>query len=165
MHGQNLSDMKYDRLNLHLLADVLLQPNIDFKIITGHNKIWIYTNTIKLIDQIATLYFIVGPTYKQVFINRPRDTIRLKNSAYHQRTYFKSCTMTSTEKNNIIDFFTTHADNIRLSPRLKSFINHTNSHNYILDYFFVDYIDDYWLTLLMLKFPNIVRKTLKIVTA
>jgi len=153
------------RNNLHELADVLLQSKFNYKIVTSYDTVWIYTNDIALICNIKRLEFILQPTLSQAIINRPKNTIKLKNPVHKRRSYFKFCTLTLTEKDNIIDFFATHADNIRTSAGLNGFIESLPVHLCLYDHYFVDYTDDYWLTMLMLKFPKLIRKTLEIIPA
>jgi hypothetical protein len=148
--------------NLHLVAQALLTTPIDFKLVVGGNRAWVYTNDCDLFDQLDDLPILQHKTYTQAQIDRPRDSIRLKHSKYKFRTYFRFVKLTATEKNTLSAFLTSQESYAKLSPSLKLWIQ--NPFNRVQDYFFVDYATDSWLTMLNLVRPGLVRKTLHIIT-
>ena len=146
--------------NLHLFCDFLLGAQAEYKNVISGNWVTIYTNDLKLLNQIANIDYIDRLDYKKVLVNRPRDTIVLKNSLYTTRGYFRGARITAQERAILCNFLTAQKEHIRLSPGLKSWVK--SGYNTIFDYFFIDYTDDQWLTMLSLVRPGLVRKTVKI---
>jgi hypothetical protein len=122
----------------------------------------IYTNDSALLDQVDALDYIDGKNYSRVNVNRPRDTIILKNSVHTKRSYFREFAITKHEKDIITNFLTNQQDYIKISPGLRDWMERGRLHNYVFDYFFIDYSDDQWLTMLSLVHPGLIRKTVKI---
>ena len=148
--------------NLHSVARVLLTTAINFKLVVGGNRAWVYTNDCVLFDQLDDLPVLQHKTYTQAQIDRPRDSIRLKHGNYKFRTYFRFVKLTATEKNTLSAFLINQKSQAKLSPSLKKWIQ--DPFNRLQDYFFVDYTTDSWLTMLNLVRPGLVRKTLHIIT-
>jgi hypothetical protein len=97
--------------------------------------------------------------YTQSVVVRARNTITLKNPQHRYRSYFKSVKLTAEEKNQINAFLT--QQEVRVSPALKSWI--ATPFIRAQDHFFVDYDSEYWLTMLSLVRPGLIRKTVQIV--
>ena len=148
---------------LHRVCDFLLAITDEYKLVFNYNHwLTIYTNSLTIIDQVDALDFIASKTYSQVNVNRPRNTILLKNSKHTKRSYFREFAITSDEKARLTNFFESQQDYIRISPGLKNWMNRGYRYNYVYDYFFVDYSEDLWLTMLNLVRPGIIRKTVEI---
>jgi hypothetical protein len=149
--------------NLHTLAETLLTTDKDFKLIVSVNQAWVYVNDTALFDCLDQLPILQYKTYAQVQVNRPANTVKLKNSNYSFRSYFKSSKLTALQKNQLVDFLTNQQTQVRLSPSLKTWIN--QPFNRVQDYFFIDYKTVSWITMLALVHPGLVRKTLQIIPA
>ena len=148
---------------LHDICDFLLALTDEYKLVFNYNHwLTIYTNSLTIINQVNALDFIANKTYSQVNVNRPRDTILLKNSKHTKRSYFREFAINSNEKEILTNFFESQQDYIRISPGLKNWMNRGYRYNYVYDYFFVDYSEDLWLTMLNLVRPGIIRKTVEI---
>lgn len=147
--------------NLHELTDLLLNSGVEFKLITSVSTAWLYTNNLKLINQVDQLSFIQSKTYSQAQVTRPKDTIRLKNPKYQHRAYFGSHKLTLEEKQNLANFFRNQQDYVRISPSLETFFK--LSFHRTQDYFFFDYSEDSWTLMLSLIRPGLIRKTLDII--
>ena len=148
---------------LHQVCDFLLSVTDEYKLVFYYNHwLTIYTNSLELLDQVDALAYINIKNYSQVNVNRPRDTILLKNSVHTKRSYFRERTMTHHEKSTLTNFLTNQQDYMKLSPGLRSWMNKSLTHNYVSDYYFIDYSDDQWLTMLSLVHPGLIRKTVKI---
>jgi hypothetical protein len=148
--------------NLHKVAEILLTTPVDFKLVVSVNQAWVYVNNLDLIDQLDNLPVLQHKIYNQVQINRPRDTLRLRNSNYKFRTFFRLIKLTTEEKRTLAMFLNNQQRHVKLSPSLKKWI--LNPFNRLQDYFFVDYTASSWLTMLSLVHPGLVRKTLHIIT-
>lgn len=149
--------------NLHDFADQLITATVPFKLVTSVDQAWVYTNDVELIE---TLYDNHNLKYKQLseaVINRPKNSIKLVNSPYTHRSYFRVARLTATEKDNIVNFFVNHLDHIRVSPALTTWCDSVMTRTQ--DYFFVDHTGDSWLLLLALIRPGLIRKTVDIIPA
>ena len=151
---------------LHEVCDFLLSIPSPYKLVFYYNHwLTIYTNDLELLQQVDALDYIDIKNHSQVNVNRPRDTIILKNSVHTKRSYFREFAITNHEKDIITNFLTNQRDYIKISPGLRDWMKRGQLHNYVFDYFFIDYSDDQWLTMLSLVRPGLIRKTVKILQA
>jgi hypothetical protein len=148
--------------NLHDVAEILLTTSVDFKLVVSVNQAWVYVNNLDLIDQLDNLPVLQHKIYNQVRINRPRDTVRLRNSNYKFRTFFRLIKLTTEEKRTLATFLTNQQSYIKMSPSLRKWLDYPFTR--LQDYFFVDYVSSNWLTMLSLVHSGVVRKTLHIIT-
>lgn len=149
--------------NLHSLAELLLTTTIDYKLVVSVNQGHVYTNDLTLIDQLDQLDFLSDRYYSQAQVNRPKNTIRLKNPRHRYRSYFKIAKLTAVQKDHLMDFLCNQKDSVRVSPALQRWID--QPFNRTQDYFFVDYDTSSWLTMLALVNPGLIRKTMQIIPA
>jgi len=146
--------------NLHTLADVLLTTSANFKLVVSAFTGYVYTNDLILIDQVAKLPGVSYVEYSRAVVGRPRNTIQLRNPKYQWRSYFKVGKLTAEQKAHLKNFLANQPD-IRISPALKQWINFKYTRTQ--DYFFIDYNESVWLTMLGLVQPGLIRKTLEII--
>ena len=149
--------------NLHTLAEILLTVAIDFKLVVSVNQGHVYTNDLSLIDQIDQLDFLTQKSYTQAQINRPKNTIQLKNPHHAFRSYFKITKITDSQKGNLENFLNNQRESIRISPALERWLAVPLIRTQ--DYFFVDHNEMSWLTMLSLVRPGLIRKTQQIIQA
>jgi hypothetical protein len=149
--------------HLHTLADVLINSKAEFKLVVSADYGWLYTNDIALIDQLKQLRILTSKSYTEAIVDRPKNTIRLKNSTYQYRSYFKTTKLTSVQKENLLNFLSNQTGTIRVSPALVAWIN--SMHYRTQDYFFIDHNEESWLTMLSLVHPGLIRKTQEIIPA
>jgi hypothetical protein len=149
--------------NLHTLASILIDSGITFKLVVSGDYGWVYSNDIELIDRLKQLKILTSKTYTEAIVDRPKNTIKLKNPKYKFRSYFKINKITNNQKDNLVNFLTNQQQYIRISPALQSWCNGT--FHRIQDYFFVDHSDMSWLTMLALVNPSLIRKTQQIIPA
>ena len=147
--------------DLHDLAELLLTTVTEFKLVVSVNQGHVYTNDLNLIDQLNQLDFLANKDYSQAEINRPKNTIRLKNPRHQYRSYFKITKLTADQKDHLMDFLYNQRNSIRVSPALQRWID--QPFNRTQDYFFVDYDTSSWLTMLALVNPGLIRKTMQII--
>lgn len=148
--------------NLHVLADLLLTTQTNFKLVVSAFTGYVYTNDRMLIDQVAKLPGVSYVEYTQAIVGRPRDTIQLRDPKYQWRSYFKVGKLTTEQKIHLKNFLA-NQPGIRISPALKNWINYKFTRTQ--DYFFIDYNEPAWLTMLGLVLPGLIRKTLEIIPA
>jgi signal peptidase I len=148
--------------NLHTLADVLLTTPANFKLVVSAFTGYVYTNDRMLIDQVDKLPGVSYVEYTRAVVGRPRDTIQLRDPKYQWRSYFKVGKLTTEQKTHLKNFLA-NQPGIRISPALKNWINYKFTRTQ--DYFFIDYNEPAWLTMLGLVLPGLIRKTLEIIPA
>jgi len=148
---------------LHELADILIKTSIDFKLVTGYaDQGWLYTNSISLIKRLSNNLNLEDKTYTKAIIDRPTNTIKLKNPNHNYRSYFKGIKLSESAQQNLKNFYCNQTDkNIRFSPALIDWFN--NNFHRTQDYFFIDYNEESWLTMISLIQPGIIRKTIQII--
>lgn len=148
--------------NLHYLADQLLNTTIDFKLVTSVDQAWVYTNDATLIEQLDDILFLNNRSYSEAVITRPKNSIKLKNPKYTHRSYFKNCKLNTDEKDNIRKFFINQQE-LRISPSMEMWFK--DPFHRLQDYFFIDHNGNGLLVMLTLIKPNIIRKTVDIISA
>jgi len=150
------------RQHLHELCDVLLAFTDQFKLVVSEHHCWVYTNVVKVIQQLSDLQILKNKQFSEAIINRPKNTILLKNSSYQYRSYLQSTNLTSADKTKICNFFNNQQDSIRLGPALTRWTG--TKFNRTQDYFFIDHFGESWLIMLNLVHPGLIRKTVHIIS-
>jgi len=162
-HRQHRVINQDDIDRLHRVCDFLLSVTHEYKLVFYYNHwLTIYTNSLELLEQVDALDYIDVKNHSQVRVDRPRDTIVLKNPKHTKRSYFREFAITNHDKEILVNFFNNQQDYIKISPGLRDWMKKGRIHNYVFDYFFIDYSDDQWLTMLNLVRPGLIRKTVKI---
>jgi hypothetical protein len=149
--------------NLYDFADILRNSRVDLKLVISSNCGWVYTNSLELINQLQPMRMLTGKKYSEAVIDRPKNTIQLKNPRHQFRSYFKITKITNQQKDMLINFLNNQQSSIRISPALGEWI--TSAFHRTQDYFFVDHNEMSWLTMLALVHPGIIRKTQQIIQA
>ena len=153
---------KVTELNLHQLLDHLLESNVEFKLVTSVDQAWVYTHNLSLIKTLSDNSELKYKVCTEAVIDRPKDTIKLKEPKHTHRSYFKTLKLTHTEKDNINKFFSNQTD-IRLSPSLTAWL--TDDYYRTQDYFFIDHSGAGILVMLALIRSGLIRKTVAIIPA
>lgn len=149
--------------NLHVLAETLLSCNSDYKLVVSVDQGYVYTDDLSLLDRVDQLPFLQYKDYSRAKVDRPANTIRLKNPRHKFRSYFRLVKLTNDQKQQLVKFLKNQQASIRTSPALTHWFD--ISFTRTQDYFFVDYDSELWLTMLALVHPGIVRKTMHIIPA
>ena len=147
--------------NLHAVADVVIDSKVDFKLVTSLNTVWIYTNNQTLINKIDQLGFLKHKSYTEAVIDRPKNTIRLKNPQHTNRSYLKISKLTPEQKTQLINFFNNQTEHIRVSPGLAVWCD--SAFHRTQDYYFIDHNGESWLVMLSLIHPGLIRKTVDLI--
>lgn len=148
------------RQNLHDFAAVLAQAEQPFKMVVSTSNLWIYTNHDDLLKTLEALPYLNYKRFTQAIIDRPPNTILLKNPRHKSRLYMRGVKMTDLEKDRLKAFLANYGD-IRLSPGLTDWLDNPAFHR-SSDQHFVDYDSEGWPLLLSLVRPGIIRKTVQI---
>ena len=109
------------------------------------------------------LNFLIQKTYNQAIVDRPKNTIKLKDPRHRYRSYLKSVKLTDEEKTHLCNFFQNQQGHARISPALTKWI--TERWHRTQDYFFVDHDNESWLVMLSLIKPSMIRKTVELIAA
>jgi len=149
--------------NLYDFADILRNSGVGLKLVVSSNCGWVYTNSLELISQLKSMRMLTGKKYSKAVIDRPKNTILLKNPRHQFRSYFKITKITSQQKNMLINFLNNQQSSIRIGPALSTWM--TSVFYRTQDYFFVDHDEMSWLTMLSLVHPGLIRKTQQIIQA
>jgi hypothetical protein len=149
--------------DLHALAELLLTISADYKLVVSANQGHVYTNDLTLIDKLNKLDYLDNKSYSRADINRPQNTIQLKNPRHQLRSYFKITKITDDQKRNIRNFLDNQRESIRISPALERWLLIPLTRTQ--DYFFIDHDEMIWLTMMALVHPSLIRKTQQIIQA
>lgn len=148
------------RSDLHDFANFLIAVEQPYKMVISMSNMWIYTNDPNLLKKINSLPYLRFKSFSQAVIDRPVDTVLLRNPRHHYRCYLRGIKLTPTEKQHIKNFLKNY-DNVRVSPGLFDFLEN-DKYKRTMDYYFVDHSDTGWEVLLGLIKPGIIRKTMQI---
>lgn len=146
---------------LHLLLDWLLDHSHEIKCQFQRNKVFLYSNNLDTLKEIAGKDIAISMKYSEVIVDRPADTVKSRYPGYTLRVYFKSTNIAGKDKKNLIKFIDNNSYQIRLNIGLERFV--TNNSTRLRDYFFIDLVDDLLLSILELMCPGVVRKTMDII--
>jgi hypothetical protein len=148
------------RENLYAFADFLRLATVPYKMVISVNQCWIYSNDTIFLERIERLPFVNYTRFTEAKIVRPRNSVAVRHPKHLYRSYFRATKLNDQEKDRILIFLQGQND-VRISPALQEWIN--SPFNRTQDYFFVDYNEESWLTMLSLVRPGLIRKTVKIV--
>lgn len=153
------------RENIHSMADFITGISTPYKIIIENKTMRIYTNDLNIVQAIEHIPFVQRRRYGQVVVDRPKDTIKLKNPQHQYRSYFRE-TRVTTEERDAIGRFLLSQPGIRIGQGLKEWLNGSPGayvSKYTREYFFVDYNHASWPTMLALVRPGLIRRTVQII--
>ena len=153
------------RANIHSMADFITGISTPYKIVLENKTMRIYTSDLNIVQAIEHIGFLTRRRYSQVHVDRPKDTIRLKNPQFQLRSYFKETKITPEDKQAVAKFLA-NQPGIRIGAGLQSWIDDgyfRYSSKYTRDYFFIDHDDHTWLTMLALVRPGLIRRTVQII--
>lgn len=149
--------------NLHCLANFLLDARAEFKLVVSVDQGYVYSNDLNLIEQLAGLLILQDKSYSRAEINRPKNTIKLKNCEHQYRSYFRGIKLSAQQKDHLIDFLYNQRASVRVSPALQRWTDQPFDRTQ--DHFFVDHDSQTWLTMLNLVVSGLVRKTVHLIPA
>jgi signal peptidase I len=104
--------------DLHTFCTFLLQAADPYKLVLSGDRVWVYANSLEFLKSVTQSPGAIRPRYTRAVIDRPVDTIVLKNPQHAQRSYFKEQAVSPVQKEQLIAFFNNHM-NLRASRRKK----------------------------------------------
>ena len=146
--------------DLHTLCTFLLQATESFKLVLSGERAWVYAKDWEFLKTVAQSSGVIRPRYTRAVIDRPVDTVILKNPKHAQRSYFREQAVSPGQREQLIAFFNNHRDNVRLSPSLTKWLQWPTRRIY--SYFFVDYDHDSWPLMISLVHPGLIKKTVQL---
>ena len=150
--------------SLHTLCDILTNTRCQYKLIVEYSCIRVYTSDVEFVKELA--HSDVRKRWqecKEVCIDRPRDTVKLKNPKHQYRSYFVRARITDQEKTAIVQYLINNQNTLRLSPCLKDWLR--QPFKWTEPYYFIDHDDDAWMVMLSLIRPGLIKKTNSIIKA
>jgi hypothetical protein len=124
----------------------------------------VYTdNTALFAEILSAVPSLMNVSFSRAVIDRPRNTIKLKDPVHTERSYLREIKMTEQQKRSISTFLL-NQDSIKLSPSLAQWAGGYSSY-WTQAHYFVDHSDTGWLTMLSLICPGIIKNTIKIIPA
>lgn len=159
---RHISDDMVD--NLHTICDTLLTTQHQYKLVVNSGCMRVYTdNTALFAEILSAVPSIVNVSFSRAVINRPRNTVKLKDPVHTDRSYLREIKLTEQQK-RAVSTFLQNQDSIRLSPSLLHWVSRTGS-QWTQAHYFVDHNDTSWLVMLSLICPGVIKNTIKIVPA
>ena len=146
--------------DLHTLCTFLSQATEPFKLVLSGERAWVYAKDWEFLKTVTQSPGVIRPRYTRAVVDRPVDTVILKNPKHAQRSYFKEQAVSPGQKEQLIAFFNNHRNNVRLSPSLAKWLQWPTRRIY--SYFFVDYDHDSWPLMISLVHPGLIRKTVQL---
>jgi len=122
----------------------LIKQSTDLRISANHNFLSVYVNDLRFINNIESIP-VSAITVVKMRINRKRNTLRVINTHYKKRIYFKNKMPSSEDVSNIRNFVNTYDKSIRLGNSLSNWFFAINKFNNITDLknsFYIDVKDD-----------------------
>lgn len=151
----------YTKDRLHEIADILINTKSEYKSVVSVDNMWVYTNDLNLISDLDNLHYLSSVTYTRAVVNRPKNTIIVKRSKFTKRTHLRSVALTEVQAEKLRGFLLRSHGEIRVSPGLLEWCE--TNYRRTMDYYFIDYNDDGWLTMMSLINPRLAGKTLAII--
>ena len=145
---------------LHELKDQI-------KFVVSYDTGYVYANDQQIVQDIASIDFIKSVKAKEIVQIAPQGTIRLKNSDWAYRTYFRGKTLTEAQRNSLVEFLNSR-ENVRLSPALTRWVGtpspyYYHSNLWLQNHYFMDHNDSKDLLFLNMIVPKITGRTFSIV--
>lgn len=149
------------RRNCHEFVDFLIKHKEHHKLVVSVNWGWMYVNDLKIVQELSRFVFVNLLKQEEAIVAIPRGSIRLVNSPYKYRSYFRSKRLTEDQRKNLITFINSNPE-IRVSPAFDNWVKR-NWGTWVRESYFIDYDSEYILTMLELTCSGVIRKTLDIV--
>jgi hypothetical protein len=159
--------------NLIVWRSSIIEKNLDFKLRFGENKITVYSNDFTVFELLLTeLKYskddnIISCNYSEPMTNYERGVIYQKEPKRKFRIYMKGMLYTTEQREKLYEYLSRY--DITMSPSMTKWITGKASsqifagfQNYNLMYswdnYFFDFDQESLITLLSLKFDNLIRK-------
>jgi hypothetical protein len=137
-----------------------------FKLVVSGHWGTIYTNHVNLANDFVSACPCVSQTrIKQAVVDRPRDTVLLMDPKHSIRSYFKSQWFPAAKISGLREFFAAQEGAIVPSQAMRDFLKSTGQQHdhWFPNYYYVDYDDPRYATMLAMIMPRCFRKTMSVV--
>lgn len=151
--------------NVHDMADWLQYRAGRFKLVISGNCLYFYTQDLSVLDELLDIPWLDQSKMhlrKLKLSGQEVGHVYLKKSSYAYRTWLRYANISDSRSQALRDFLVKQTD-MRLSPSLNEWVNHTSWKN-PQDYFFIDHSVVGLETMLSLIHPRLARKTQPITT-
>ena len=150
--------------NCHTLCDYFIQaPDKEYKLTISMDTGYIYTNNLQIITDLINLPGVKFEQLKEVSLDIPVDSIKIRSAKHDLRTYFKTQWLSSEEQKVNLQQMLYSQKDIRLSPSLSEWFERYTASKYIADNFFIDHNSMNIITMLSLVCPIKIKHTLHII--
>ena len=149
-------------VKLKAVCKLLAAYRTNIKFVVSYDTGYVYTNDVTLIAAIEQLDFIKGFRVQQSVQVNPPGTISLKNPKWTHRTYFRSKTLSETQKTHLIEYLNSR-ENVRLSPGLRDWMKSSVWNIWLQGHYFFDHNDDGEILFLNMVIPRITGRTMNII--
>jgi hypothetical protein len=159
VHGRK--DISQDTVvACQMFGQFLKAQSEPYKMLISVDHVWIYTNSVGLVQRIHDLHYVMPIKLTQAVIDRQSGVIELHRPQHTHRSYFRCRKLIGDQKEQLRNFLRSQTD-IRTSKGLEEWLD--THWNRTQDYYFVDHNGESWLTLLSLVAPGLIRRTLPII--
>lgn len=154
--------------NLYTFVETVWPYREEIKVVATTNWGYVYSNNLDLLKKIAALPGLANTRLQQMVIDRPLNTVGLRNKQHNYRTYLRDLRVTETQRDQIQQYLDQQQD-VRLCPSLKSWSRVDQVYAWVKNVawsrstFFFDHQGAADALMLEMIVPGIVRKTLEIV--
>lgn len=153
-------------LDLKGLAEALFALT-EIKWVLYHNSIIVYSNELDVLTKLSQLSGMSRPYFNEAIIDRPFNSIKLKETVYKFRSYLKLHKLSPSSMDSITRILKNNRDELKPSPTFSYFLIHDTdrllkrrSWN---DTFFIDHVNQDIILMLNLVAPGIIKKTVDII--
>jgi hypothetical protein len=123
---------------------------------------YIYSNNKSLLQQIGNKHYVHVYYIKEVVVDRPKDTILLKSSAYRFRSFLRERIWTIDDKNRMLTYLQNQSD-IKIGRGFRYWLKYETRWLWTRRYYYFDHNDAKIELMLQLICPGIVRTTMPII--
>lgn len=149
-------------VNLHNFLDWMLSLNDSYKLKISQDVGYFYTNSDDHVQDLHSLEYIKIHNAKQVHVDVPPNSIRIKKSKYLFRTYFKNQSLNNDDKERLYALLQNQP--VRLGPSLSEWFHRYTFSKYVCDNFFIDHNDENIILLLGLASSIKIKRTVNIIS-
>jgi hypothetical protein len=154
--------------DLYPVVRLLWPYRADIKIVATTHWGYVYSDHLELLKLVAGTWPVQLPRLIKAVVDRPPNTVGLRNKQHNYRTYFRDLRVTESQRDQIQQYLAQQQD-VRLCPSLKSWSRVDQVYAWVKNVawsrstFFFDHQGAGDALMLEMLVPGIVRKTLEIV--
>lgn len=151
-----------DLENLQEMLRILWPVKDQIKPVFSGNWGYVYSNDRQLLQSIANQNYVHAYYIKEAVVNKPKDTIVLRSSAYQFRSFLKERQWTNDDKARIVSYLE-NQPNIKISRGLTHWLKYDTRWPWTRRYHYFDHNDEKIGLMLQLICPGIIRTTMPII--